>query len=72
MTTALHKPVARRCLVAGDAGRRLVVELLPGDTIGFRLVRGRQRFYLPLIACYHMAVKAHVAARRAEKARGRK
>jgi len=69
MTTALNKPVTRRCLVASDAGRRLVVTLMPGDVLGIRLSRGRQHFIIPLLSCYHYAVKMHVAARRAERSK---
>lgn len=62
--TPLTKPITRRTVVARDAGRRVVVILEPGDLIGFRLERQRKVFRLPLIACYHMAVKAETLAKR--------
>lgn len=58
----LDKPITRRCAVAAWNRRRLVVTLMPGDVLGFRLERCRQRYYIPLASCFSLAVKSYVAA----------
>jgi hypothetical protein len=72
VTTPLAKPVSRRSTGAGVNRRQYVVTLAPGDIIGFRDVRSRTTYWLPLAACYAQAVRAEVARRRAEKAAKRK
>lgn len=70
--TPLIKAVSRRSTSAGVNHRQYVVTLAPGDIIGFRDVRSRSTYWLPLAACYAMAVRAEVARKRAEKAAARK
>lgn len=69
MTTALHKPVARKAAFTKDAGRRLVVTLCPGDTITLRAERTRTEYTVTIGAVYSMAVKQAIAFKRAEKAK---
>ena len=72
MTTALSRPVARKAAFTQDAGRRLVVTLYPGDLLGLRAERTRNEYVVTLGAIFSMAVKLHLAAKRAEKAKARK
>ena len=62
--TALTRVVSRVTLrpESRDAGRQIVVSLLVGDLLEFRLSRGRKRFLLPVSAAYSLAVKLAVAA----------
>jgi len=70
--TPLAKTISRRSSGNGVNRRQYVVTLAPGDIIGFRDVRARMTYWLPLAACYAMAVRAEVARKRAEKAAARK
>ena len=69
--TSLTKTVARRSIQA-HRGRRTVVTLEPGDLIGFREEGRRTTYYLPLSACFDLAVKVEVAHQRALKKKVRK
>jgi hypothetical protein len=64
--TPLNKTVNRRT-IGTHRGRRFVVILEPGDVIGFRPERTRTVFYTTLAACFDMAVRQHVAAKKAAK-----
>lgn len=70
--TPLNKAISRRANHAKDGGRRVIVTLFPGDVIGFRLERQRKSFKLPILACYHAAVKAELGVQRAAKKRRKK
>jgi hypothetical protein len=72
MTTPLAKPVRRRTLAPHRRGRRVVVSMVPGDVLTFRDERTRTEYSLPVGFAYDMAVKLHVAAKRAEKKRARR
>lgn len=72
MTTPLAKPVSRRSTGNGVNRRQFVVTIAPGDVIGFRDVRARSTYWLPLATCYALAVRAEVARKRAERAAARK
>jgi len=65
--TDLKRPVSRRTSLPVDRRYRVVVTLLPGDLIAFRLERTRKSFVTTLRACYELAVQVHVAAERAAK-----
>lgn len=65
--TDLLKKIRRRS-TGRHRGARFVVELLPGDVAGFRRERSREWFYIELSACYDMAIKLAVAAKKREKA----
>ena len=67
--TDLQKPVTRRCSTTRDGGKRIVVSLLPGDLIAVRRERERKTYYYPIGAVYSLAVKAHIAASKKERAR---
>lgn len=69
--TELNKPVTRRTRLPHRRGRRLVVTMLPGDVIELREERTRTAFYLTIGAAFDVAVKMYVAAKRAEKRKGR-
>lgn len=71
MTTPLRKAIRRVSAGNGVNRRQFVVTLAPGDLIGFRDLRSRTTYWLPLAACYAHAVAADVARRRAEKAAAR-
>ena len=62
--TALTRVVSRVTLrpESRDAGRQIVVGLMPGDLLTFRLARGRKTWTLPVSAAYSLAVKLAVAA----------
>lgn len=65
--TDLKRPVSRRTSLPVDRRYRVVVTLLPGDLISFRLERTRKCYVTTLRACYERAVKQHVEAERAAK-----
>lgn len=65
MTTELKRAVVRRT-TAPHRGRRVVVTIAPGDIIGFREERTRKTYWIPLGACFDMAVKIEVARTKAE------
>ena len=69
--TPLHKTVARKSNGNGPNRRQFVITIEPGDVIGFRDERRRKTYYVPLAACYEMAIKAEVAAARAAKRKAR-
>lgn len=71
MTTPLAKPVRRRSTGYGVNRRPFVVTLEPPDLIGFRDAKTRRTFYTTLAACYALAVRQEVEARRREKAKKR-
>ena len=64
--TDLHKRVSRRTL-APHRGRRIVVSLEPGDTLGLRLERCRRTEYVSIAAIYDYAIKARVIFERMQK-----
>ncbi len=68
--TPLAKSLSRRT-IGTHRGRRFVVILEPGDVIGFRPERTRTVFYTTLAACFDMAVRQHVAAKKAAKKKGK-
>lgn len=70
--TPLDRTVRRRSKGFGVNRRSFVVSLEVGDLIGFRDLRRRKTYYLPLATCYALAVKAEVAQRKAEKAKATK
>lgn len=69
--TPLSKPVRRRTLLPHRRGKRVVVSLLPGDLLSFRDERSRREWYLPIGHAYDVAVKAFVAAQRAQRRKAR-
>ena len=64
--TDLNKRVSRRTIVP-HRGRRIVVSLEPGDTLGLRMERCRQTEYVGIAAIYDYAVKARVLFERHQK-----
>lgn len=66
MITAINKPV-RRKTVGTHRGKHFIVTIAPGDVIGFREERTHKTYWMPLAACFDMAVKMEVAAQRAAK-----
>lgn len=59
----VEKPVKRKSGIhTREAGkmREIVVSVLPDGTLGFRLLGTRDTYTLPILAGYHIAVKAHV------------
>jgi len=72
--TALTRIVSRVTLrpESRDAGRQIVVALIPGDLLEFRLSRSRKRWTLPLSAAYCMAVKRAMAAEERTKPKRRR
>ena len=66
MATRLNRPVRRTTQVIVERRRQLVVTLYPRGTIGMRASRLRTEYELPLDAIYELAVRAHVARRKAE------
>ena len=69
--THLLKPVTRRTELDPRLGRKAAgavsVTLYPDATIGFRKLKCRTEFRLPLSSVYSLAMKAAAAAERAEK-----
>ncbi len=75
MAYPLKKPIYRES--NGDireAGqlRPIIIILQPPNLIGFRAKGCRKVYYLPVDACYSMAVKAEFAAMRREKLKNKK
>ena len=70
--TPLSRPVTRRALVTKDAGKRIVVTLYPGDTIGMRVERGRKQFTASLQQVYRAMAQWHVERTRIAKQKARK
>ena len=66
VATRLTRPVRRTTQVIVERRRQLVVTLYPRGTIGVRASRLRTEYELPLDAIYELAVRAHVARRKAE------
>ncbi len=64
--TDLKKPITRRTMLP-HRGRRLVVTLLPGDTIGLRMLRHKRTEYISIGAVYDMAVKMRVYSEKMAK-----
>lgn len=72
--TDLLKPVSRRTSLR-DVGRNIIVTLYPDQTIGFRLMRKRTEYRLPIQAAYQIAArieaervrKDRIAARKAKR-----
>ena len=71
MTTSLTKPVSR-ITTGAHRGRRTVVSLEPGDLIGFRPERTRQKVYISIASGHDLAVRQQVAADKAAKRKQRK
>ena len=71
--TNTDKPVKRRTLTSHDhRGRRLVIQVGPGDQIGFREERKRKWFHAPIADLYAQTVMWNVRRDKAEKkARGK-
>jgi hypothetical protein len=76
--TSTDKAVSRRTVMATlfERGhRRIIVSILPGDVIGFRLERMKRTYYAPIAALADQTIrrtilnerKAAVAARKAAK-----
>ena len=73
--TPLKKIVKRLSTdVVREAGkvRQIVVSLEPPCLLGFRAKGCRKTYFLTAEACYTMAVKAHVADAKKQKAKERK
>lgn len=66
MATRLTRPVQRTTQVIVERRRQLVVTLYPRGTIGVRASRLRTEYELPLDVVYELAVRAHIARRKAE------
>lgn len=66
MPTKLIRPVRRATQVVVERRRTLVVTLYPRGTIGVRASRLRTEYELRLDVIYELAVRAHVARRKAE------
>lgn len=69
--TRIVSPVTRRP-ESRDAGRQLVVSLIPGDLLEFRLSRSRKRWTLPVAAAYAQAVRRALAAEERTKPKRRR
>ena len=72
MATKLSRPVRRTTQVIVERRRQLLVTLYPRGTIGVRASRLRTEYELPLDAIYELAIRAHVARRKAEMAARRR
>lgn len=72
MTTELRKAITRKTAAPNRRGRRFVITLTPGDTIGVREERTRKTFYISIALVYALAVKYTVDAERAQKKARRK
>jgi len=72
MTTTLDRPVARQTIARCGDRRQLIITLYPGDVMGLRPKQTRKEYTIALSAVYSLAVKMHLAALRAEKAKARK
>jgi hypothetical protein len=70
--TPLKKSVSRVSTGNGVNRRQFVVQLAPGDVIGFRDVRTRRWSWTTLAHCYALAVRQQVAKERADRAAKRK
>lgn len=74
--SAIRKPVRRRTESRfrhhGPESRQIVVSIEPGDLLGFRLLRGRKTYYLPVADAMALAIRVEVAAARAQKKQRRK
>lgn len=66
MPTKLTRPVRRITQVVVERRRALVVTLYPRGTLGVRASRLRTEYELPLDVIYELAVRAHVARRKAD------
>lgn len=69
--TQLTKPVTRRTELDPRLGRKAAgavsVTLYPDSSIGFRKLKCRTEFRLPLASVYSLAMKAAIAKEKAEK-----
>lgn len=74
--TILHKPIARRTELDPRLGRKaagpVTVTLYPDGSIGFRKLKCRKEFRLPLSAVYSMAMKAEARDQIRQKAQVKK
>jgi hypothetical protein len=74
--TSLNRAITRRTELDPRLGRKAAgavsVTLYPDATIGFRKLKCRTEFRLPLAAVYSLAMKAAAAKERAEKKARRK
>lgn len=72
MTTELRKQVSRKTVASNHRGRKFIVTLEPGDTIGLREERTRKTFYISVALVYTLAVKYTVDQERAQKKASRR
>lgn len=70
MTSPLNKPVRRESnetVRDGSKTRALIITIYPDGLLGLRPKGTRREEFYPIEAVYSIAVKARVAAQRAEK-----
>lgn len=70
--TNLTKPVSRVTpATAREVGKdRNIVVTMDGKLLGFRAKGCKRKYWLPISACYTMAVRASVLASKREKKKG--
>lgn len=76
MTTLITKTVRRKTRERfrswGKDARQIIVSIEPGDVLGFRLLRARKTYYLPVAFAMDYAIRLEVAERKRRKAEERK
>jgi hypothetical protein len=65
--TELNKAIRRECRNTFEQHRPIIVSLEPGDIITFRQKSCRTVWKTTIQACFHMAVKADVLAKKRSK-----
>jgi hypothetical protein len=64
----VNKPVRRKVYAARE---NVVVTLYPGGVFGFRRLRSRKEYTLPVASAYKLAIEAEQARVKAEKRKAR-
>jgi len=64
----VNKPVRRKVYAARE---NVVVTLYPGGVFGFRRLRSRKEYVLPVASAYKLAIEAEQARVKAEKRKAR-
>lgn len=60
MPTKLLKPITRELIAPDQRGRTMIVEILPGDELSFRLKGKRTRYTVSLHACHLLAIMEYI------------
>jgi hypothetical protein len=64
----VNRPVKRKVYTARE---NVVLTLYPGAVIGFRRLRCRKEYIIPVATCYRVAIEAEQARKREEKRKAR-